>query len=541
MRLVLLLVCCLMHAGNGGAQEMDVSNRIQALIGFAEGNSEFELKASLDSLDLALNLSKNKKDIHSQMEVLRRLSYMMLTKFSNIEEAYRFVDEIQVLADEHPEFPEIQASYHSTLGSIYFYELTNAEKAFVEFEKSMAIVGKHSLPDDPLLLNNYGLALLGNNKVSEAVDLFHRARGSFQTNQYTFYKGAYLVKNAINIGICHIHLNQLDSAEVYFRRARELADATFEQSDDMTTTIYLAIFLQEQKKYDEALQLFSQAKQLNPAFVPYNMLMLLHKGLAELYADQGKFDAAYSNELISRLYQDSIRQKGLEEKSIAMDYKAKIDALKHQQSIDELEREYDRERFTRQIGLILALLIAVVISGLFWLYRVNKQKQIAAIKAENEALEKERIAQEAELKLLRKDEQLISANVEISVRESELNVLKSNLEDHLNKNHDPQFNELRQFLKQVKQSQKKTEQLQHLDQVLSLTNNVFYSRIRKLYPKLSDDEMRLITLIRLNLSSEELLLVFNITKSSLNTKRYRVRKKIGLSSEESLEEHIMGL
>jgi DNA-binding CsgD family transcriptional regulator len=145
------------------------------------------------------------------------------------------------------------------------------------------------------------------------------------------------------------------------------------------------------------------------------------------------------------------------------------------------------------------------------------------------------------LKLLRKDEQLISANVELSVRESELNVLKSNLEDHLNKNHDPQFNELRQFLKQVKQSQKKTEQLQHLDQVLSLTNNVFYSRIRKLYPKLSDDEIRLITLIRLNLSSEELLLVFNITKSSLNTKRYRVRKKIGLSSEESLEEHIMGL
>ncbi len=538
---MLLLVCCLIYTGNVSAQETDLSNRIQALIGFTERNSEFELKASLDSLDLALKLSKKQKDIHSEMEVLRRLSYMMLTKFSNIEEAYRFVDEIQVLAVEHPEFPEIQANYHNALGSIYFYELTNAEKAFVEFEKSMAIVENQSLPDDPLLLNNYGLALLGNNKASEAVDLFHLARGSFQTNKYTFYKDAYLVKNAINIGICHIHLNQLDSAELYFRRARELADATFEQSDDMTTTIYLAIFLQEQKKYDEALQVFNQAKQLNPAFVPYNDLMLLHQGLAELYADQGKFDEAYSNELISRLYQDSIRQKGLEEKAIAMDYVVKIDALKHKQSIDELEREYDRERFKRQISLILLLLIVVVISALFWLYRVNKHKQISAIKAENEALEKERIAQEAELKLLRKDEQLISANVEISVRESELNVLKSNLENHLNKNHDPQFNELRQFLKQVKQSQRKTEQLQHLDQVLSLTNNVFYGRIKKLYPKLSDDEIRLITLIRLNLSSEELLLIFNITKSSLNTKRYRVRKKIGLSSDQSLEEYVMNI
>lgn len=536
------MLCLIFYSASRlNSQPLDEADRIRTLIQFAEGNNEFNLRASLDSLELALKLSKEEKDIRSEVQILRRLSSLMLTKFSNIEEAYRFVNEIRSVSEQHPEFPEVLSNYHNALGSIYFYELTNPQKAFTEFEKSLAIVQQHHLQEDPYLLNNYALALMDKQKTSEALLFFHRARNAFQTNPSLYYQEDYLVKNAINLGVCHIYHEALDSAEYYFQHARALAQSSFEQSDDMTTTIYLAVFLQEQGRLDEALHFFKLAKQLNPAFVPYNMLMLLHQSLAELYAAQGKFDVAYSNEVISRLYQDSIRLKGLEERAFTMDYKSKIDALKHQQSIDELEREYDRERFTRQLWLILSLLILVVISGLFWLYRINKQKQIAAIKAENEALDKERIAQEAELKLLRKDEQLISANVEISVRESELNVLKSNLEDHLNKNHDPQFNELRQFLKQVKQSQKKTEQLQHLDQVLSLTNNVFYSRIRKLYPKLSDDEMRLITLIRLNLSSEELLLVFNITKSSLNTKRYRVRKKIGLAPNESLEEHVMGL
>jgi tetratricopeptide (TPR) repeat protein len=535
----LLWLSFLLTGASAPAQQVDA--RIVSLLQFADRQSEFQLKASLDSLNLALDIARKKKDVTAEIQVLRRLSSLMLTKLSNFDEAYRYVDEIKQVAQRHAELPEVMATYHNTLGSIYFYEQANRKKAFAEFRKSLDIFEQHGLKDDPVLLNNYALALMENGEIEQALAVFHRGRSSFRSGYFPYYQDTYLVKNATNLGVCHIFSNKLDSAEFYLRKARELALATFEKSDDVVSTIYLAVFLQEQKQFDEALNFFQLAQSYKAPFVPYSMIVLLYQSMAELYADLGKYELAYENELLSRQYQDSLREKGLEEKAISMEHRATIDAMRHQQSMDELERQFEREKFTRRIIVVISLLVVVIISTLFWLYKLNKQKQLAAIQAENESLEKERIRQQAELELLRKDEQLITANVEISVRENELTTLKSRLEDHLNKNHDPQFHELRQFLNQVQHSKKKTEQLRNLDNVLSLTNNVFYSRFKELHPNLTEDEMRLITLIRLNLSTEELLLVFNITKSSLNTKRYRVRKKIGLSSEQSLEEYVMGV
>lgn len=535
----LLWLSILLTGVSASAQQVDA--RIVSLLQFADKQSEFQLKASLDSLNLALDIARMKKDVTAEIQVLRRLSSLMLTKLSNFDEAYRYVDEIKQVAQRHPELPEVMATYHNTLGSIYFYEQANRKKAFVEFRKSLDIFEQQGLKDDPVLLNNYALALMENREIEQALAVFHRGRSSFRSGYFPYYQDTYLVKNATNLGVCHIFSNKLDSAEFYLRKARDLALATFEKSDDVVSTIYLAVFLQEQKQFDEALDFFELAQSYNAPFVPYSMIVLLYQSMAELYADLGKYELAYENELMSRQYQDSLRKKGLEEKALSMEHRATIDAMRHQQSMDELERQFEREKFTRRIIVIISVLIVIIISTLFWLYKLNKQKQLAAVQAENESLEKERIRQQAELELLRKDEQLITANVEISVRENELTTLKSRLEDHLNKNHDPQFHELRQFLNQVQHSKKKTEQLRNLDNVLSLTNNIFYSRFKELHPILTEDEMRLITLIRLNLSTEELLLVFNITKSSLNTKRYRVRKKIGLASEQSLEEYVMGV
>jgi DNA-binding CsgD family transcriptional regulator len=206
-----------------------------------------------------------------------------------------------------------------------------------------------------------------------------------------------------------------------------------------------------------------------------------------------------------------------------------------------LKNKADRQDFRWRILLLVLLLFAVVMAGVFVIYRLNQQKELNRVKAENEALEKEKISQQAEIDLLRKEEELISANVELNVRKNELTDLKNRLQNHLDKSHDPEFDDLKTFLKQANHSEKKMEQMKYLDHVLSYSNSTFYSNIRKQHPGLTEDELRLATLIRLNLSSEELLQVFNISMSSLMTKRYRMRKKLNLPKESSLEEYIMSV
>jgi DNA-binding CsgD family transcriptional regulator len=183
----------------------------------------------------------------------------------------------------------------------------------------------------------------------------------------------------------------------------------------------------------------------------------------------------------------------------------------------------------------------LIAGGAFVFYRLNKVKELNRIKAENEFLEKEHIRQQAEIDLLRKEEELIHANVELNVQKNELTGLKNRLQAHLDKSYDPEFDDLKHFLKQAQKTEKKTEQLKYLDHVLSYSNSAFYVRLKELHPNLTEDEMRLATLIRLNLSSEELIQVFNISMSSLMTKRYRLRKKLELHKEAGLEEYIMSL
>lgn len=73
----------------------------------------------------------------------------------------------------------------------------------------------------------------------------------------------------------------------------------------------------------------------------------------------------------------------------------------------------------------------------------------------------------------------------------------------------------------------------------------FYSNFEKIYPNFSHslkktcpnisvNELKLCALIRLNLSSKEIGQLLNITQDSVNKARYRLRKKLGLTSDEDI-------
>jgi DNA-binding response OmpR family regulator/DNA-binding CsgD family transcriptional regulator len=57
----------------------------------------------------------------------------------------------------------------------------------------------------------------------------------------------------------------------------------------------------------------------------------------------------------------------------------------------------------------------------------------------------------------------------------------------------------------------------------------------------STTEIKFCTLIRLGMSSKDIAALLNITPAAIEKKRYRIRKKFNLETEDSLEKHVMGL
>jgi PiT family inorganic phosphate transporter len=69
-------------------------------------------------------------------------------------------------------------------------------------------------------------------------------------------------------------------------------------------------------------------------------------------------------------------------------------------------------------------------------------------------------------------------------------------------------------------------------------NRDFYFRLLSRYPGLTENEQRLCSLVRLNLSSKEMASILNISTKSVEVNRHRLRKKMFLKREENLTELI---
>ncbi len=78
-----------------------------------------------------------------------------------------------------------------------------------------------------------------------------------------------------------------------------------------------------------------------------------------------------------------------------------------------------------------------------------------------------------------------------------------------------------------------------MEDPVNLEQNDFFNRFAQAYPKLSANDLRIISLIRLNKSNKEIASSLNITVKSLEQSRYRIRKKMGLSSEINLNDLIL--
>ena len=69
-------------------------------------------------------------------------------------------------------------------------------------------------------------------------------------------------------------------------------------------------------------------------------------------------------------------------------------------------------------------------------------------------------------------------------------------------------------------------------------NRDFYFRLLSRYPGLTENEQRLCSLVRLNLSSKEMASILNISTKSVEVNRHRLRKKMFLKRKENLTELI---
>jgi len=395
-------------------------------------------------------------------------------QFLDYENALKYSRE---LASEEIKTTRWVTTLNYDLLGMTFLKQQQYDSAIVYFKKTCDAAGKYQDPVGAIAwrgigYGNIGLALYKQQKYSEAIPYLQKGAALCRESN--------VQDNLASFSVClaNIYLDQngLAMAEQYLQTAR---DATY------------------------------KAKSLQN----YNEL---YPALSELYRKKGDAARALQYQDSALLFKDSVAavlnvtQKNSTEIAVADEHRVMMDKL--------AENDRQKQIWTRNslIALCLMALLAVLL-----LYNRKLLKQ----KMKQEHLQTGKQLAEAELVSAQKLLDSYKTNI------IEKNELILSLEKEISTGHDSAS------LAVLQQSTILTdEQWESFRQLFEKVHPGFLGRLRDKMPGLTPAETRLMVLAKLSFTNKEMAAALGVTGQAIRTTWYRLRKKLNLPEEGSLEE-----
>ena len=103
------------------------------------------------------------------------------------------------------------------------------------------------------------------------------------------------------------------------------------------------------------------------------------------------------------------------------------------------------------------------------------------------------------------------------------------------------LNDIKSITKLLDKNLNSTDDWRLFEEAFNNADKDFMKNLKSKHPNLTPNDLKLCAYLRLNLSSKEIAPLLNISHRSVEVKRYRLRKKMGLEHESGLTEYILEL
>ncbi len=513
-------------------QRMDLLNRIEGrhilkLEAYIHSGNWFNLvdfpKESIKSFQ---NFFKYYKEHESDLSSEDRKSYNVMRFLAHgiIAENYARLGQLENAKKEH----HINIAFTKTHNDIYYNSAINNFGLFYYWHKkdldSALIYFKEAYD---LTRIKYSKHFLLGSIQDNIADIYYdqknyvKAQALYASN-FKFYQE---VKDESTMAIDIPRLisagAQLVSTSLYLNQIEKAAN-TFEDLEDI-------VMRQDQAK------LLSAESRLNYL-----------KSKEQLLYSQNKSDQAYTILKYITKFSDSLQKVS----SIA---NAKwqnefntitVDRVALNFKLEQLKKETKIKSQRAQLWIVGTTSIAFIIL-LILLYFNRKQRHI---NSKNKQLIAEQNLENSLLKVNKLDQEIKSKQRDLS--DFAINLIENQkwaltlatkLEAYRQANDSDKPEQLRNLELVVKNKITFDEDTTLFFERLDKLSDAFYSELMTNYPNLSKNEIRLCSLIRLKIDSRSIATLQNITTASLNTSRYRLRKKLDLADDVNLDDFILSL
>ena len=299
---------------------------------------------------------------------------------------------------------------------------------------------------------------------------------------------------------------------------------------------YLGKIYEAKKDYQNAKSQYQQALDRGLLHRSHQDLIPdIYVSQAQLFAKTFQMDKAYESMTRAKLMSDSLFSSRSNLNKALLEIKDDFRQQKDEQAkaiqrkrIESLEQE--EKLWKMRIMLTYMGVLMVAITGLFYYRHLRGQhKTEKKIMLEKQRIELEKANEILELK----NRELTASALQILKRDETINQVKRQI--HEQKNNPDQKN-LNAIVNRINLSQ--ADDWQEFETRFVSLNKGFYDALKSKFPTLTPSDLKLCALLKLGFNSKELAGLLGLSVESTHTTRYRLRKKLGLSRQDNLEQYI---
>jgi DNA-binding CsgD family transcriptional regulator len=323
--------------------------------------------------------------------------------------------------------------------------------------------------------------------------------------------------------------------------------------------LMLANILWQSGVHHEALRLGREVYSMSRSTGSFNAGYESAKFLSACYRETGPCDSSLLYASSAGIFQDSLFTAAGHENMDELEMRYKSQLLGQQLTILKGQEDLnDRRTIIIVITAIFLLVVLLLLIILLWLRqkRLHSEKLVAAgvqALAEKEILLQRSRVEQISLERQLQDQEISRLNVNLGLKEQDLvlqSLLKANtlnliksLMDRLapfsfrltRKMDQEEFNlMLLQLNKEIDFSP-----LDDFEKLFKELHPGFYGNLCAAVPDLSQNDLIICAMLRLNLSSKDISRIANISVSTVESGRSRIRKKLGIDSGSGLVSTLM--
>lgn len=538
------------------------TNRIYTLCELTAQYASIDAEKALGYANEALRISKKIKHKYSEGYALNMIGYIYDYQ-SEFDKATDFYLQSLKIKEEIGDQSGIAASYQN-LGVLAYFQ-GDLDKALQNYQEALDI--KKSISDKDgvsLILNNIGIVYRKQKLYDKALDSYKEA---LQIKKELNKSASSIAATIQNIGVVYQYKGDYQKARQYLEESLFLEEKANNCYGITGSWIALGILYSEENKIEEAKELLSKGLEISQDCNTKDFQLQAYQLFIHIDTTQNNYREAFYHQqkylsIIKELYTTQKAEAIVKYQTIY-----ETEKKENETKLQKKENEILRDRL--YLGVLGALLIFLFLLFLYVQARNKAQKRRLAlekaeaqklqVEAENRANEEEKLrlteevkAQQeiAQLKEEKLRTQIDSQNRELSsfsLNMVQKNQVFSTLKEQLerlqvfaveNENLAQRLKELLKIIKNNLNADADWEKFKlHFEQV----HPQFFKKIQDLSTEISGKELKFCAYLKLNLDTKEIAGLLDMTVRSVESYKYRIKKKLNLQEESNLQDYLLGL